>query len=100
MDQAGAVIAIVCAVAIAVLAPVAVRARRRGAQYADLSALGLIVAAVVLLGAFIAQLTGAGRFDTGKFLIGMGVGVAVGLTVGCVVLLVAYRRPPSLPLEG
>jgi hypothetical protein len=92
MDQAGAAIAIICAVAIVALSPFVARGRRRGAPYADLGALGLVVAALMLLGAFIAQLAGAAGLDTGKFLIGMGVGVAVGLTLGCVVLLVVYRR--------
>ncbi|HEU0025697.1 MAG TPA: hypothetical protein VFQ25_01155 [Ktedonobacterales bacterium] len=95
MEPAGAAASIACAVAIVALAPVVVRAWRRGDPRADVCALSLAVAAVALLGAFIAQIAGASRFDTGRFLIGMSAGVAVGLTLGCAVLLIARPSQPG-----
>ena len=101
MEPAGAAASIVCAIAIIALAPAVNRAWRRRRRYAGLSALSLAVAAFALLAAFTAQLAGASRFDTGRFLIGMSAGLAVGLTSGCAILLLAARRsaPPS-SLQG
>lgn len=92
MEVAGVVVAALCALAIAGLWPPVVRAKRRGARYAGLCALSLAVAGLALAVAFVALALGAARADTGRFLMGMGVGVAVGLTLGCAALLAVERR--------
>lgn len=96
MEPAGAIAAIACALAIVALTPAVSRAWRRDAPYARLGAFSLGAAALALLAALIAQIAGAPRFDTGRFLIGMSAGLAIGLTTGCVILLVAARRATHL----
>ena len=97
MEPAGVVAVIACAVALLALAPAVSRAWRRRQMYAGLAALSLAIAALALLAAVAAQLTGAARIDTGRFLIGMSAGLAVGLTAGCAILL---RVSPPLLLTS
>ncbi len=99
MDPFGAVAATACAVALVALAPPVFRAWRRRQPYAGLSALSLLVAAPALLAAWVAQLAGAGSLDTGKFMIGMSAGLAVGLTLGSGILLLAARRASLTPSD-
>ncbi len=103
MEPAGVVATIICAVAVVALAPAVIRAWRRRQLYGGLSALSLLIAALALLVAWGAQLSGAGSLDTGRFMIGMSAGLAIGLTIGSGLLLLASRRsspPPLLPGEG
>ncbi|HEX8727915.1 MAG TPA: hypothetical protein VF739_04795 [Ktedonobacterales bacterium] len=74
------------------LAPRLAQAWRRGARYGRLCALCAIVSAALLVATLIALALGADRSDTGRFLMGMGVGVAVGLMFGCGGLLIVGQR--------
>lgn len=92
MEPAGVVAVIACALALAALAPTVLRAWRQRQRYAGLAALCLVIAAPALLAAIIAQLAGYGSPATGRFLIGMSSGLAVGLTLGSAILLMLARR--------
>lgn len=92
MEVAGVIVAALCAVSIAALAPRVMRAEQRRARYARLCSVSLVAATVALLAASLATALDAGHLDTGRFLIGMGVGAAVGLSLSCGVLLLRDRR--------
>ena len=92
MEAAGVVVSALCALAIVGMAPLVARAERRHAKHARLCSASLIVATLALVAALVATTLGAGRFDTGRFLLGMGAGIAVGLALSCAVLLLLDRR--------
>jgi len=96
MEDLGAVavgiIAVVCALAIGGLAIGVVWARRHDARRQRLCGLALAVALVALGAALLAMALGASQFATGRFLIGMSVGVAVGLSLGCAIILTTDQR--------
>lgn len=83
---------VVSGLALVVMAGVVARASRRGSSRASLCALGLVVGAVTLGAALLALALGAARYDTGRFLVGMSVGVALGLSLGSAIILLASRR--------
>lgn len=91
MEVAGVIVAALCALAIAGMSPLVMRAERGHAKHARLCSVSLIAATIALVAATLATALGADRFDTGRFLIGMCVGVAVGLTLSCGVLLLRSR---------
>ena len=86
------IIAVVCAAALGGLAVGVAWARRHGARHQRLCALALAVSLVALVVALLALALGAYQIDTGRFLIGMSVGVAVGLPLGCAIILTMDRR--------
>lgn len=93
-----AVIASVCALALSGLAAMTVWAVRTGSPRRPLVVGGLITSALALGGALVALALGVWSFDTGRFLVGMSAGVAVGLPLGCALILLddwrrAARRP-------
>lgn len=92
METPGVVVTGICALAQIGLAWPVARAWRRGRRYAGLAALALLTAGLALLAAVIAQLSGASHDATGRFLIGMSVGLAVGLTLSAVVLLLTALK--------
>ena len=81
----------VCGLALLGLAPALRRAWRRGKRLARLCAACAVCAAALLAAILLALALGADRWDTGRFLMGLGVGVAVGLTFGCIALLAASQ---------
>lgn len=87
-----AIIAVVCALAIGGLAFGVAWARRHSARRRRLCELALVVALVALGTASLALALGAGQFATGRFVIGMCAGVAVGLPLGCAIILLMDRR--------
>ncbi len=95
-----AVITGVCALALGGLAAMTAWAMRRGSRRAPLAAGGLITSGLALGGALLALALGAWRSDTGRFLVGMSAGVAIGLPLGCALILLhdwwrTARRPGS-----
>lgn len=79
----------ICGLALLGLAPALRRAWRCGERFARLSVACAVCAAALLAPSTLALALGADRWDTGRFLMGLGVGVAVGLTLGCITLLAA-----------
>ena len=92
IDPIAIALIVVSGLALAVMAGVVARAARRGAPHARLCALGLAVGGVALGGALLALALGAARYDTGRFLVGMSVGVTLGLSLGSAIILAANRR--------
>lgn len=74
------------------VAPGLAQAWRRGARYARLCGVCAIVSATLLVATLAALALGADHSDTGRFLMGMGVGVAVGLLFGCGGLMIVSQR--------
>lgn len=85
----------ICGLALLRLAPAVRRAWRRGLRLAWLSVACAVCAAVLLPPTTLALALGADRWDTGRFLMGLGVGVAVGLTLGCGALLMMAGQEPN-----
>lgn len=79
-------------VALLALAPGLAQGWQRGVRYGRLSALCAMASAALLVWTLAALALGVDRSDTGRFLMGMGVGVAVGLILGCGGLRVASRH--------
>lgn len=92
MELPGVIVAILCALAIVGLAPSALRAERRRAHHGRLASVSLAAATLALGASLIALALGAARSDTGRFLMGLGVGVSVGWALSCVVLLARDQR--------
>lgn len=86
------IITAICGLALLALAPALRRAWRRGERFAWLCAACAVCAAALLAAALLALALGADHWDTGRFLMGLGVGIAVGLTLGCIALLAASQR--------
>ena len=80
-----------CALALLGLAPALRRAWLRAARHAWLCAACAVCSAALLAPSSLALALRADRSDTGRFLMGIGVGIAVGLALGCVALLTADR---------
>ena len=91
MEPLDIALTVVSAMALGAQVFVVVRVRR-GSPRARLCALGLAVGALTLLGALLALALGATQYDTGRFLVGMSVGVTLGMALGCAIILVADRR--------
>lgn len=84
-------LAVASALALGGMAFVAPRVWRRGSPRARLCGWALVVGALFVVGALLALALGASRYDTGRFLVGMSVGVALGLPLGCAIILLADR---------
>ncbi|HEX8731366.1 MAG TPA: hypothetical protein VF725_04815 [Ktedonobacterales bacterium] len=87
----------VSALALAMMAFVVGQAWRRGAPHVRLCALGLLVGWLALGAALLAVALGAEGDATGRFLIGMGIGVGSGMALGGAIILAAGRRRPTQP---
>lgn len=83
---------LLAALALGALGVMVERAWRRGAARARLYAGALILGALTLGAALLALALGAAQAATGRFLIGMGAGVALGLALGCAIIRLADRR--------
>ena len=92
IDPIAIALIVVSGLALAVMAGAVARAARRGAPHARLCALGLAVGGLTVGAALLALALGAARYDTGRFLVGMSVGVTLGLSLGCAIILLADRR--------
>jgi hypothetical protein len=92
MNAAQLTITGVSGLALMGLAPGLARAWRRGARHGRLCALGAVVSAALLVATLAALALGADRSDTGRFLMGMGVGIAVGLILGCGGLMIVSQH--------
>jgi hypothetical protein len=92
MEAGGVVIAALCALSLAALIPIVNVAWQRGAPHAQVCAASLGSAALALAAAFAALALGATQAPTGRFLMGIGVGMAVGLALCCATLLLLDWR--------
>ena len=94
MQAVDNILIVVSALALSGMALVVGQAMRRGVPRAWLCALGLTVGWLALGAALLALALGAAQYDTGRFLVGMSVGLALGLSLGCAVILLVGRRAP------